>query len=78
MRETVSGSNLRAMTTYERRMLQEQDSSTTPTREELLDTLRAVRDAIDVPHAATMGEQEVRDRILIERVGHVAVGIALT
>lgn len=44
----------------------------TPTRDELLDALRAVLEAIDVPHAATTGEQEKRDRILVERAGHVA------
>ena len=60
------------MTTFERRLLQEHDSTIT-TREELLDALRAVHQAIDIPHAATTGEQEQRDSILIERVGHVTV-----
>jgi hypothetical protein len=69
--ETVSGSNVRAMTTFERRMLQEQAPA--PTREELLDALRAVLEAVDIPHAATTGDQEQRDSILIDRVGHLAV-----
>ena len=45
----------------------------TPTRDESLDALRVVLEAIDIPNAATMGGQETRDRILVERVGHVAV-----
>lgn len=44
-----------------------------PTREELLDALRAVREAIAIPHAATVGDQEVRDRLLVERAGHAKV-----
>jgi hypothetical protein len=48
-------------------MLQEQ---VIPTRDELLDALHAVRETIDIPHAATVGEQEKRDAILIDRVGH--------
>ena len=35
------------------------------------DVLEAVREAIDIPNAATVGDQEVRDRILLERVSHV-------
>lgn len=41
-----------------------------PTREDLFAALLAVRESIDIPHAATVGEQEIRDRILIERSGH--------
>jgi hypothetical protein len=37
------------------------------------DVLEAVREAIDIPHAATMGDQEVRTKILIERAGHAVV-----
>jgi hypothetical protein len=37
------------------------------------EALEAVRDALDIPHAATVGEQRVRDAILIERAGHAAV-----
>jgi hypothetical protein len=48
-------------------------SSQAPTREELLDALRAVLEATDIPHAATTGEQEKRDAILVERIGHVTV-----
>jgi len=34
------------------------------------DALEAVREALDIPNAATVGDQEIRDRILQERVGH--------
>lgn len=37
------------------------------------EALDAVRDALDIPHAATVGEQETRDRILVERAGHAVV-----
>lgn len=37
---------------------------------ELLDALAAVREALDIPHAATVGDDEVRARILDERTGH--------
>jgi hypothetical protein len=72
LRGMVSGSNVRAMTTFERRMLQEQDSIS-PTQDELVEVLRAVREAIDIPHGATVGDQEKRDALLIERIGHVKV-----
>ena len=39
----------------------------------LLDALTAVRDALDIPNAATVGDQETRDLILIERAGHAVV-----
>lgn len=45
----------------------------TPARDGLLDALHAVLEAVDIPHAATVGEQRTRDTILVERVGHVAV-----
>jgi hypothetical protein len=60
------------MTTFERRTPQEQPSPP-PTRDELLDALRAALEAVDIPHAATMGDQGKRDAILIERVGHAVV-----
>jgi hypothetical protein len=44
-----------------------------PSRVELLGALRAVHEAIDIPHAATVSEQEKRDTILIERCGHAVV-----
>jgi hypothetical protein len=50
-----------------------EDTTSQPTREDLLEALRAVRDAIRIPHAATMGGDETRTKILIERVGHAAV-----
>jgi hypothetical protein len=37
---------------------------------DLLDALRAMREAIAIPNAATVGDQEARDRILVERAGH--------
>jgi len=45
-------------------------NDTAPDARELLDALAAVREAIDIPHSATVGDQEVRDAILVERVGH--------
>jgi hypothetical protein len=48
-------------------------SGPVPAREELLDALRAVREAIDIPHPATVGDGETYDRILKERVLHVVV-----
>jgi hypothetical protein len=39
----------------------------------LHDALAAVLEALDIPHAGTVGGQEVRDRILVERAGHAAV-----
>ena len=46
------------------------DASPGAAREDLLDALRAVREALGIPHAATVGDQEVRDAILVERAGH--------
>jgi hypothetical protein len=43
------------------------------TSDDLLDALRAVLEAIDIPNGATMGDQEIRDRILIERVRHTKI-----
>ena len=37
------------------------------------DALRAVLEALDVPHAATVGDDETRAKILLERVGHAVV-----
>ena len=44
-----------------------------PAREELLEALRAVREAIDIPHPATVGDGETYDRILKERVRHAVI-----
>jgi hypothetical protein len=38
--------------------------------DDLLDALAAVREAIGIPHSATVGDQEVRNAILVERAGH--------
>jgi hypothetical protein len=32
-----------------------------------------VLEALDIPHAATAGDQETRDKILTERAGHAVV-----
>src|SRR5438093_9010023 len=40
---------------------------------ELLGALAAVLEALDIPHAATVGDDETRTRILLERVGHTVV-----
>jgi hypothetical protein len=37
------------------------------------DALEAVREALAIPHAATVGDDETRVKILLERVGHVVV-----
>lgn len=34
------------------------------------DVLAAVLEALAIPNAATVGEQETRDKILVERAGH--------
>lgn len=44
-----------------------------PTASNLRETLEAVREALDIPNAATVSEQEIRDRILLERVSYVTV-----
>jgi hypothetical protein len=44
-----------------------------PSRDDLLDALRAVCEALDIPHPATAGDGETHDRILKERVMHVVV-----
>jgi hypothetical protein len=48
-------------------------SAPEPSREELLDALRAVREAIGIPHPATVGDGETYDRILKERLLHATV-----
>jgi hypothetical protein len=47
--------------------------TTTPDARELLDALTAVREALDIPHAATVGDDETRAKILDERLGHTVV-----
>ncbi len=48
-------------------------ATTQHTAAELLDALAAVREAVGIPNGATVGDQETRDAILIERAGHAAV-----
>jgi hypothetical protein len=48
-------------------------SAPEPAREQLLAALQAVREAIDIPHPATAGDDEIRARILNERLGHAVV-----
>jgi hypothetical protein len=43
---------------------------------QLLDALAALREALDIPNAATVGDQETRDAILVERAGHAVVMLA--
>jgi hypothetical protein len=38
--------------------------------EQLLDALGAIREAIDIPYAATVGDDETRAKILDQRLGH--------
>jgi hypothetical protein len=47
-----------------------------PGPQQLLDALAAVREALGIPNGATMGDQEIRDRILAERAGHAAAMLA--
>jgi hypothetical protein len=42
-------------------------------RQELLTALEAVREAIDIPHAATIGDAEIREQILYVRLLHAVV-----
>jgi hypothetical protein len=49
---------------------------TIPDAAQLLDALAAVREALDIPNAATTGEQETRDAILVERAGHAVAMLA--
>lgn len=39
------------------------------------DLLAAVLEAIDIPHPATVGDTEVRDRILAERAMHTVIAL---
>jgi len=48
-------------------------SNQTPDARELLDALTAVREALDIPHAATVGDDVTRARILDQRLGHTVV-----
>jgi hypothetical protein len=41
-----------------------------PAPRELLDALAVVSEALDIPHAATVGDDETRAKILDERTGH--------
>jgi hypothetical protein len=40
---------------------------------DLRDALEAVREALAIPHAATVGDDEIRAKILEQRLGHVVV-----
>ena len=37
---------------------------------QIVDALAAVREALDIPHAATVGDDETRAKILDHRLGH--------
>ena len=45
----------------------------TPDARELLDALAAIREALNTPNGATVGDQQTRDAILLERAGHASV-----
>lgn len=45
-------------------------SNQIPDAAELLDALAAVREALAIPHAGTVGDDEIRAKILDERTGH--------
>jgi hypothetical protein len=51
-------------------------TTTTLTDAPARDALAAVFEALDIPHGATVGDQEIRDRILLERAGHARVMLA--
>lgn len=42
---------------------------------QLLDLLTAVRDALDIPHAATTGHDETRTEILTRRISHTVIAL---
>jgi hypothetical protein len=44
-----------------------------PTAAELREALAATLEAIDIPFAATVGDEETRTAILVERAGHAAI-----
>ena len=51
-------------------------TATIPDAGQLLDALAAVREAFAIPNGATMGDQQTRDAILLERAGHAVVMLA--
>lgn len=51
-------------------------SNAPPDPGELLDALTAVREALDIPHAATVGDDETRAEILDHRLGHAVAMLA--
>lgn len=46
--------------------------------DELRHLLAAVLEALDIPHPATVGDGEVHDRVLIDRVMHAKIAIRST
>jgi hypothetical protein len=47
-----------------------------PDAADLLAALAAVREALDIPHAATVGDDEIPAKILDERLGHTVAMLA--
>ncbi|MEU1805858.1 hypothetical protein [Streptomyces sp. NPDC019937] len=47
----------------------------TPIPEPIADLLRAVREALDIPHPATFGDSEQHGRVLTNRVMHTVVAL---
>lgn len=62
-----------------RQVLDALDAEGTPARAampaQLLDLLTAVRDALDIPHAATTGHDETRTEILTRRISHTVIAL---
>ena len=48
-------------------------SAADASREELIGALAPVREAIDIPNAATAADEKIRARILLERVMHAVL-----
>jgi hypothetical protein len=44
-----------------------------PTASDLREALAAVVEALSVPHAAAVGDDETRTKILLDRLGHMVV-----
>lgn len=53
-------------------------SDPTPREAALADLLAAIREGIDIPHAATMGDEQTRDQILRRRIMHVSVALEVS
>lgn len=50
-------------------------SAAGPSRDDLLDALRAVLEALDIPHPVTAGDGEIHGEILAERTMHAVIAL---